>query len=50
MAPPPDQFFVPNTQLERKKERGGVQNEFGTTFLPSFKYMFGTFHLWEFKL
>ena len=29
---------------------GGVQNEFGTTFLPSSKYMFCNFHPWEFKL
>ena len=27
-----------------------MQNEFGTTFLPTSKYMFGTFHQWEFKL
>ena len=37
-APRPGQilpnFLVPNTQLSKKKERGGVQNKFGTTFLP----------------
>jgi hypothetical protein len=49
IRPPPltkfRHIFVPNTQLsKKKKERGGVQNECSTTFLPSSKYIFGTFH------
>ena len=36
-------LIFPNIQLSKKNERAGVQKEFGTIFLLSFEYMFGTF-------
>ena len=35
-------LIVSNIQLSKKIEREGVQNEFGSTFLLSLIYMFGT--------
>ena len=53
-APPPWPNFatliVPNIQLSKKIEREGLKNEFGTNFLFSFKYIFGIFHPYEFRL